>query len=33
VPAVLQCDEYRLEYPGQGKDKIATTRVGSRYNF
>lgn len=33
VSAVLQYDEYRLKYPGQGKDKIATTSVGIRYNF
>lgn len=33
VSAVLQYDEYRLKYPGQGKDKITTTSVGIRYNF
>lgn len=33
VSAVLQYDEYRLKYPGQGKDKISTTSLGIRYNF
>jgi hypothetical protein len=33
VSAVLQYDEYRLKFAGQGRDKIATTSLGIRYNF
>jgi hypothetical protein len=33
VSAVLQYDEYRLKFAGQGNDKIATTSLGIRYNF
>lgn len=33
VSAVLQYDEYRLKFPGQGNDKISTTSLGIRYNF
>lgn len=33
VSAVLQYDEYRLKFAGQGNDKIVTTSLGIRYNF
>lgn len=33
VSAALQYDEYRLKFAGQGRDKIATTSLGLRYNF
>lgn len=33
VSAVLQYNEYRLKFIGQGTDKIATTSLGLRYNF
>jgi hypothetical protein len=33
VSAELQYDEYRLNFAGQGNDKIATNSLGIRDNF
>ena len=33
LSAVLQYDEHRLKFAGEGRDRISATTVGLRYRF